>query len=150
MFVVAGLLTLRARPTASYPAIAARIMRLAPHGSSLFVWGQLPELYWASGLDPGTRFIHTGFLTGNSGGRQQGLSTAADGMPGAWKMLEDDMHEHLPTFVADTTNADVRGSKYYPLRSTSIWPLIKSKYRWVANVDGVAVYELANVASTAH
>jgi hypothetical protein len=150
MFVVAGLLTLRARPTASYPAIAQRIMRLAPHGSSLFVWGQLPELYWASGLDPGTRFIHTGFLTGNSGGRQQGLSTAADGMPGAWKMLEDDMHEHLPTFIADTTNADVRGSKYYPLRSTSIWPLIKSKYRWVANVDGVAVYELAKVASTAH
>jgi dolichyl-phosphate-mannose-protein mannosyltransferase len=150
MFVAAGLLTLRARPTASYPAIAARIMRLAPHGSNLFVWGQLPELYWASGLDPGTRFIHTGFLTGNSGGRQQGLSTSADGMPGAWKMLEEDMHQHLPTFIADTTNADVRGSKYYPLRRTSIWPLIQDHYKWVANVDGVNVYERVNVATSAH
>jgi hypothetical protein len=117
-------------------------MRIAPQGSTLLVWGQLPELYWASGLDPGTRFIHTGFLTGNSGGRQQGVSTASDGLPGAWDMLKADIKTHPPTVIADTTNADVRGSQYYPLRATSIWPIVKSQYRRVAVVDGVQIYDL--------
>jgi hypothetical protein len=44
--------------------------------------------------------------------------------------------------IADTTNADVRGSQYYPLRSTEIWPFVKSHYRWVATVDGVQIYDL--------
>jgi hypothetical protein len=140
-FVLAGLLTLRARPTASYPAIASRIVRIVPHGSTMFVWGQLPELYWASGLEPGTRFIHTGFLTGNSGGRKQGLSTAEDGLPGAWRMLRDDMVENPPTVIADTTPAGVRGSQYYPLRRTAIWPFVKSHYHRVATIDHVEVYE---------
>jgi hypothetical protein len=145
VFVFVGLLTMRARPTASYPTVASRIMHLAPQGSKMLVWGQLPELYWASGLDPATRFIHTGFLTGNSGGRTQGAATASDGLPGAWAMLEEDISKHLPTVIADTTNADVRGSQYYPLRATEIWPVVKSHYDKVATVDGVQIYELRGV-----
>ena len=75
---------------------------------------------------------------------------AADGMPGAWEMLEDDMHQHLPTFIADTTDADVRGSKYYPLRQTSLWPLIKDHYRPVATIDKVTVYKRNTGVTSAH
>jgi hypothetical protein len=119
------------------------------------VWGQLPELYWASGVEPGTRFIHSGFLTGNSGGRQQGAANSSDGLPGAWTMLEQDMAAHPPTLIADTTAAHVRGSQYYPLQRTPIWPVVQREYREVEVVDNVAIYEVRTVpvsgsASAAH
>jgi hypothetical protein len=143
VFVIASFATLRARNTASYPVVAKQIKRLAntPH-STMFVWGQLPELYWASGVDPGTRFIHSGFLTGNSGGRQQGAANTSDGLPGAWTMLEQDMAAHPPTLIADTTAAHVRGSQYYPLQQTPIWPVVQREYREVEVVDHVALYEV--------
>jgi hypothetical protein len=140
-FVLGSIGAIWARPTAQYPAVAKLITRIAPRNATMLVWGQLPELYWASGLEPGTRFIHTGFLTGNSGGRQQGLATSADGLPGAWEMLQDDMSRHLPTVIADTTPAGVRGSQYYPLRGTSIWPTVRKNYKLVARIDHVDVYE---------
>ena len=43
-------------------------LRRAIPEDGILVWGQLPEVYWASGKRPATRFITTGFLTGNWGG----------------------------------------------------------------------------------
>jgi hypothetical protein len=142
VMILVGLLTLRTKPTGEYPAVASRIRHIAPPNATMFVWGQLPELYWASGIEPGTRFIHNAFITGNSGGRVQGASTSSDGMPGAWEMLEADVSAHLPTVIVDTTNADVRGSQYYPLRKTPIWPVVRADYRLVTTVDHMQVYYL--------
>ena len=38
----------------------------------VFVWGHEPEIYWASGALPGTRFLSDGFVNGNWGGRPPG------------------------------------------------------------------------------
>ncbi len=149
--VLVGFLMLRSKPTAAYPVVAERIKDIVPADGTMFVWGQLPELYWASGVEPGTPFIHNGFITGNSGGRVQGAATSSDGLPGAMEMLEDDVAAHPPTVIVDTTDAHVRGSQYYPLRRTPIWAFVKADYRRVTTVDHMQVYYLRpHVTPAAH
>jgi hypothetical protein len=108
---------------------------------SVFVWGDLPEVYYVSGRLPATRFVHTGFLTGNTGGRPNGSGTPNEGVPGAWAMLIQDM-SHLPDLIVDTSPADIRQSDLYPLYDTPLWPTVRADYRLLEMVDGVRLYQL--------
>jgi hypothetical protein len=125
----------------TYAAVAQQVRTITEAGDRILVWGQLPEVYWASGRNPATRFIHTGFLTGNSGERPAGAGRPADGIPGAWAMLSKDVAAHLPELVVDTTAAQIRGSQYYPLTSTALWKSIAKDYAMVGSVEGVVLYE---------
>jgi 4-amino-4-deoxy-L-arabinose transferase-like glycosyltransferase len=123
-----------------FPAVAQRVKAVTDPDDTLFVWGQLPELYWAADRVPATRFIHTGFLTGNSAVRPSGSGRPSDGIPGAWTMLARDLSERPPDLVADVTHAKIRGSQYYPLTTTPLWKTIVRDYHLVATVNGVRLY----------
>jgi len=125
-----------------FPAVAQRVKAITNADDTLFVWGQLPELYWAADREPATRFIHTGFLTGNSGERPNGSGRPSDGIPGAWTMLARDLSTRPPDLVADVTHAKIRGSQYYPLSTTPLWRTIARDYQLVATVNGVRLYRL--------
>ena len=125
-----------------FPAVAQRVKAISDADDTLFVWGQLPELYWAADREPATRFIHTGFLTGNSGERPNGSGRPSDGIPGAWTMLARDLSTRPPDLVADVTHAKIRGSQYYPLSTTPLWRTIARDYQLVATVNGVRLYRL--------
>jgi Dolichyl-phosphate-mannose-protein mannosyltransferase len=125
-----------------FPAVAQRVKAITDADDTLFVWGQLPELYWAADREPATRFIHTGFLTGNSGERPNGSGRPSDGIPGAWTMLARDLSARPPDLVADVTHAKIRGSQYYPLSTTPLWRTIARDYHLVATVNGVRLYRL--------
>src|SRR2546430_1343888 len=45
-----------------YGQLAAKVRALTDADDTVFIWGDLPEVYWASGRQPATRFVHTGFL----------------------------------------------------------------------------------------
>jgi hypothetical protein len=124
-----------------FPVLAQRVKAVTNADDTLFIWGQLPELYWAADREPATRFIHTGFLTGNSGERPNGTGRPSDGIPGAWNMLARDLSARPPDLVADLTHADIRGSQYYPLSTTPLWKTIVRDYHLVATVDGVRLYQ---------
>ncbi len=111
-------------------------------GDRILVWGDLPELYWASGREPATRFVHTGFLTGNSGGRPNGSGDASDALPGAWAMLDDDLAEHPADLIVDTSTASIRQQEYYPLSATPLWEMVTTSYHLVDVIDGVRLYRL--------
>jgi hypothetical protein len=127
----------------AYAAVASRIGALTAPDQRIFVWGQYPELYWASNREPATRFIHTGFLTGNSGGRDPAIGQPTDGLPGAWDLLAADMASHPPALIVDTSAAAIRGSQYYALDATPLWPTVQRDYELVDTVDGVRFYRLA-------
>lgn len=124
-----------------FPAVAQRVKTVTNANDTLFIWGQLPELYWAADREPATRFIHTGFLTGNSGERPNGSGRPSDGIPGAWTMLARDFSARPPDMVADLTHANIRGSQYYPLSTTPLWKEIVRDYHLVATIDGVRLYQ---------
>jgi hypothetical protein len=126
----------------AYAAAVSRIQALTSPDQRIFVWGQYPELYWASNREPATRFIHTGFLTGNSGGRDAAVGQPTDGLPGAWALLATDMAAHPPALIVDTSAAAIRGSQHYSLDKTPLWGPVQRDYELVDTVDGVRFYRL--------
>jgi hypothetical protein len=134
--------------TIPYRQLADRVKAETGQNDVVFVWGDLPELYWASGRQPATRFVHTGFLTGNSGGRPDGSGSAADALPGAWQLLAADLQRRAPDMIVDTSTGDIRQQQYYPMSATPLWPLVQSRYRLVSTFDGVRFYRLAEGGGT--
>ena len=109
----------------------------------VFVWGHMPEIYWASGKLPGTRFPTNGFLTGNFGGRPAGDTSADVPTPGAWQMFMTDLRSHPPRFILDTTPAAFRGSQYYPMaKFPELSGYVDRYYRYRRTIDGIDVYEI--------
>ena len=125
-----------------YRQLADHVRATTDRDDRVFVWGDLPELYWASGRLPATRFVHTGFLTGNSGGRPNGAGTSADALPGAWPMLAQDLQRRAPDLIVDTSTTTIRQQQYYPMSETLLWPLVQQRYHLVSTVDGVRFYRL--------
>lgn len=124
--------------------------RLAPT-DEVFVWGHMPEIYWASGARPGARFLTSGFVNGDWGGRPADDRNADVPTPGARIELMRDLQARAPRYILDTTPAAFRGSQYFPM--STLPPLrrfVDQGYRYVRTIDGIAVYErrpLSQVAS---
>lgn len=130
-----------ARGIIPYDEVARRVRTVTASTDRIFVWGEYPEIYWAANREPATRFIHTGFLTGNSGGRDARLVRPSDGMPGAWELLAADIAADPPDLIVDTSRASIRKSEYHPLDETFLWDIVLSEYRLTDIVDGVRLYE---------
>jgi hypothetical protein len=123
-----------------YGAVAAQVQRLTTPDETVFVWGEFPEIYWAADREPATRFIHTGFLTGHTGGRTPQSGREADGLPGGWGMLDQDFRDHPAALIVDTTGASIRGSQYHPFDRTELWSRIHQDYVLLGTSDGVRFY----------
>lgn len=108
----------------------------------VFVWGHEPEIYWASGALPGTRFLSDGFVNGNWGGRPPGDTSSDVPTPGAREMLMSDLQLRRPRYILDTTPAAFRGSQYHPMKSIpELQRYVDRGYRYVRKIDEIAVYE---------
>ncbi len=129
-----------ARGIIPYRAVADRVRELTTPADLIFVWGEYPEIYWAANREPATRFIHTGFITGNSGGRDAEAVEESDGLPGAWAFLAADIAATPPDLIVDTGPASIRKSDRHPLEKTFLWDEVVRHYTLVDVVDGVRLY----------
>lgn len=120
--------------------IARAVLALDPARRPIFVWGELSEVYWLTDLRPASRIILAAFLTGSSGGRSPGSGRAADGIPGAWGMLETAFDRRPPAVIVDTSPARLRGFGHYPLCATRIGPWVEAHYRIARRVAGVTLW----------
>ena len=84
--------------------------------------------------------MHTGFLTGNTGGRRPGSGRAEDGIPGAWKMLFADFSADRPDLVVDASLTTIRNARHYPLMDSPLAAVIRGEYVHTQTVRGVAFY----------
>ena len=130
-----------ARGIIPYRDVADRVRALTTPADRIFVWGEYPEIYWAANREPATRFIHTGFITGNSGGRDAAEVEASDGVPGAWDFLAADIAATPPDLIVDTGPASIRHSDLHPLEETFLWDEIVRHYLLVDVVDGVRLFQ---------
>jgi hypothetical protein len=108
----------------------------------ILVWGHVPEIYWASGTRPATRFPTTAFLTGAAGGREVDDVSEELATPGAWDLFFADFLAHPPRFILDTSPAAIRGSEYYPIsKFPRLAETVFREYRYVSVIDGITIYE---------
>src|SRR4029079_10527723 len=125
-----------------YERVSEHLERHMSKTDRVFVWGHEPEIYWASGALPGTRFLSDGFVNGNWGGRPPGDRSRDVPTPVARQMLMDDLHLRRPRYILDTSPAAFRGSQYHPMRSVpELQRYVDHRYRYIRQIDDNAVYE---------
>jgi hypothetical protein len=127
---------------AEYRSVARYIADHAGAEDRILVWGSVPEIYWASGKSPATRFPTTGFITGAAAGRYEDDVSEDNATPGAWDLFFEDFVAHPPRYIVDTSSAGIRGSEYYPIsRFPRLAETVFREYRYVEFIDGITIYE---------
>jgi hypothetical protein len=108
----------------------------------VFVWGSYPEVLLAAGRLPAGALVHTDFVVGRSGGRDDPAETLASAVPGAVDLMLESLTAHPPVLILDTSTSSHLGYGRYP---TSLVPtidrFIHDGYRQIAVVDGVTVWQ---------
>lgn len=127
---------------AEYRPVSQYLKQRAGPNDRILVWGHVPEIYWASGKRPATRFLTSGFLSGWEPGRPGNELNPEDATPGAWELFFDDFAVHPPTYILDTAYSGIRGAKYYTIaRFPALARVVYRDYEYVETVDGIAVYK---------
>jgi hypothetical protein len=108
----------------------------------VFVWGSYPEVLLAADRRPAGALVHTDFVVGRSGGRDDSEDTLASAIPGAAGIMLESLTAHPPVLILDTSTSPELGYGRYP---TSLVPdldrFIHDGYRQIAVVDGVTVWQ---------
>jgi hypothetical protein len=122
-------------------AVAQYVRHHTRPGQRVLVWGQAPEVYWASDRRPATRFATTGFVTGTSGGRPPSHVGSRYAVPGAADDFFADLRTSPPVLIADMSTADQRHAHFYPPARFPRFQRYLDAGGWhrVAVVDGVAI-----------
>jgi 4-amino-4-deoxy-L-arabinose transferase-like glycosyltransferase len=128
-------------PEPNYESVSRYLATVTNPDDPIYVWGSVPEIYWASARRPATRFLTSSFLTGNYPGRPpQDANTGAD-TAAAWKDFYEDFRAHPPKYFVDTSPAKVRGAQYYPISDfPRLEHIVDTQYRYVVTIDDIDVY----------
>jgi hypothetical protein len=133
------------KPWGDEPKYQAVSRYLDNHTSAtdrIFVWGHMPEIYWAADRRPASRFLSSGFPVGDWGSRPDGDASTNVPTPGAYELMMADLHTQPPRVVLDTTPAAFRGSQYSPMKEyPALKALVDRDYTYVRTIDGIAIYE---------
>lgn len=119
-----------------YDRITAAIDASTRPGERIFVWGQFPQLYWASGRQPATRFLTSGFLTNFSGGRSPSHIGPEYAVDGAWDDFSADLGAHPPALIIDAS----AGTPFAVDRFPAFAAYIDRDYVPLGQMDGVLFY----------
>jgi hypothetical protein len=127
---------------AQYKPVSQYLKERAGTNDRILVWGHVPEIYWASGKRPATRFLTSGFLSGWEPGRPGNELNREDATPGAWELFFEDFALHPPKYILDTAYSGIRGAKYYTIaRFPALARVVYRDYDYVQSVDGIAIYK---------
>ncbi len=109
---------------------------------TVLVWGNVPEIYWASNRRPATRLLTIGNITNNFPGRPARDAAPEKSSLREWDWFYEDLAANAPKFIVDTAPAAIRGAQYTPIgRFPRLEAIIDTQYRFDGSIDGLAVYE---------
>jgi hypothetical protein len=125
------------------PEVLARYVRShTTTADRVFVWGSYPEVLVASDRLPAGGLVHTDFVVGRSGGRDDPVKTLSSAVPAALGIMMKSLTERPPQLILDTSTAPNLGYRNYP---TSLLPdldrFIHDGYEQVDIVDGVTIWQ---------
>jgi 4-amino-4-deoxy-L-arabinose transferase-like glycosyltransferase len=144
LFSAAGYFLHPFGPEPNYESVSRYLATTAHPNDPIFVWGNVPEIYWASGKLPATKFLTTSFMIGNYPGRAQDEETVDETTKQAWDDFYQDFADHPPRFFVDTSTAtqDVRGAANWPIwKFPRLARIVADDYRYTVTIDGYRIYE---------
>jgi 4-amino-4-deoxy-L-arabinose transferase-like glycosyltransferase len=126
----------------NYETVARYLDANASSDDRVLVWGNLPEIYWASGLRPATRYIATQSLVAENHAGRTEAAKPSEIDPQIWTWFFRDLREHPPRFIVDTSRTDIRGAEKSPLdRYPRLARYVRSHYHLVRTIASLDVYE---------
>jgi len=142
MFSAAGYFLKPFGPEPQYRSVSRYIETHSTIDDRVLVWGNVPEIYWASDRLPATRYLTTtGFLGGYQPGRSEAES-AADLNERAWTWFYRDLEAHPPRYIVDTAPAQVRDAQRAPIDEfPRLRRYVEQRYHLSRTIDGFRLYE---------
>lgn len=129
----------RDRPAAG--RVATYVAANSTPADRVLVWGSFPEVLLRADRLPAGRLVHSDFVTGKSGGRDDPQQTLADAAPGARELFLADLRARPPLLVLDTSGVPDLHYVNYPM---SVIPgldeFVREGYRVVDVVEGITVW----------
>jgi hypothetical protein len=112
---------------------------------SIWVWGNVPQIYYAAERMPGVRFTFCNYLTGLSPGTRSEYDPSVDprknAVTSAWDLVIADLDQRRPTLVLDTAAADMKFYGKFPVASfPPLQSYLSAHYRVEKQVSGVVFY----------
>jgi 4-amino-4-deoxy-L-arabinose transferase-like glycosyltransferase len=140
-FSAAGYFMHPGGPEPNYESVSRYLATTSRPDDPIFVWGSVPEIYWASGKLPATKFLTSSFLTGDYPGRPPNRPAVDATTKQAWADFYSDFAAHPPHYFVDATHADVRGGQYYPIsKFPRLARIVAQQYRFQIRIDNFDVY----------
>ena len=142
MFSAAGYFLKPFGPEPRYQRVARYLATHTGANDYVQVWGNVPEIYWASGTRPATRFIATNsLLAQNEPGRAE-AAPRSELDPRVLNWFFRDLDEHRPRYIVDTAPAEVRSADRTPMDDfPRLERYVEQHYRLVRTIDGFHIYE---------
>jgi 4-amino-4-deoxy-L-arabinose transferase-like glycosyltransferase len=126
----------------SYATVSRFLVAHSGKHDHVLVWGNEPEIYWASNLTPATRFLTIETLTDSFAGRPADDASPEKSSPLVWDWFYQDLNKHPPRFIVDTSPADIRGAQYTPISQfPRLEAIVRSQYSYDESIDGIAIYQ---------
>jgi hypothetical protein len=128
-----------------YTGIGRAIEARTSPGDTIWVWGNVPQLYYASSRSPGVRFSFCNYLTGLSPGTPSEYDDAFDprahAVTWAWALALQDLDQKKPALVLDTAAAGIKSYGKFPISAYPAFArYLDLHYRSEGAVEGVVVY----------
>jgi hypothetical protein len=128
-----------------YGAVGRAAAAETAPSESIWVWGNVPQIYYAAERVPGVRFTFCNYLTGLSPGTRSEFDPTVDpkasAITSAWPLVIKDLEQRRPTLLLDTAAADMKFYGKFPI--SSFPPLeryIGAHYHAERDVNGVVFY----------
>jgi hypothetical protein len=122
----------------------AAAMRTTP-SETIWVWGNVPQIYYTAERMPGVRFTFCNYLTGLSPGTRSEYDPTVDprrnAVPEAWDDVVSDLESKRPALVIDTAAAGMKSYGKFPVKSFPVLDdYLSTHYRPDGVVEGVVFY----------
>lgn len=128
-----------------YTAIGRAVAARTAPTDTIWVWGNVPQLYHASGRRPGVRFSFCNYLTGLSPATPSehvaSVDPKAAEVSWAWPLAIEDLDRRRPELVLDTAAARLKSYGKFPVsRYPQLADHLAHHYRREQDLAGVAVW----------
>jgi len=128
-----------------YWAIGRAVAAKTTPAESIWVWGNVPQIYFAAERVPGVRFTFCNYLTGLSPASRSENDPSYDArrnaVPGAWAKVVADLDAHAPAIIVDTAAAGMKSYGKYPVQSFPVLAAyLAARYEPDGTVEGAVLY----------
>jgi len=141
MFSAAGYFLTPFGDEPQYRTVSRYVAAHTDRDDRVLVWGNVPEIYWASGVRPATRYIATQSLLAANHPSRVDTPAATELDPQTWTWFFRDLRRHAPKFIVDTSDTTIRGADRSPVSQYPRFErYVDRHYRFDRTIDGLDVY----------